>query len=378
MNIAYLRRPTTVQGGLRPAPSLRRLRPLVEGLPGPRTRTATGFTLVELLVVIAIIGVLIALLLPAVQAAREAARKIQCAGNFQQVAIAVQNYQSAKQVFPTGMFGWTEKGRGCSNPSLADDPLGQELYFGWSWSTFILPFMEEQTTYDRFDFQRTPKTQPRAQYPGLGYCRGQSFRAASQFVSSFVCPSDPAPSELVDCDPVGACGDYNQNNGKFQLEDCARMCMVGNAGIGNFLCKDGSGPRALLNGVLYNRSRITTSDISDGTSNTLLVGEVICDTAGRNNGFFWASMNIMTGENGINLPFRFLQKYKRGDGPFYQLEDGYTPFGPNRSFASWHPGGCHMLMCDGSVQFYSEHTSQNLIAAICTRNGGETVTQTAP
>ncbi len=358
----------------------------------PRTRPS-GFTLVELLVVIAIIGVLIALLLPAVQAAREAARKIQCAGNFNQVGIAMNNYLAAKGVYPTGLFAWLETARQgkCAAPSPQEDRLSGDLYFGWGWSTFLLPFIEEQSTYDQFDFQRTPKN---GRFPargtnerGYGYARGRNYEAAAIHVPTYLCPSEPAAFELVDCDPLGPCGDRGGaiTNGQHPLEDCARTSMAGNAGYlgpsGEYFCKDGSGPRAILNGMFYNRSRLNPSDVSDGTSSTILVGEVIGDLAGRHNGFFWATHNVLTVEFGINRPHQFLDPFEREQGGSFAVVGGYKPLSAgrlgNRSFSSWHQGGCHILMADGSTTFINENVSQNLLNALAMRNDGEAVTDAA-
>src|SRR6185436_3076641 len=108
-----------------------------------------GFTLVELLVVIAIIGILVALLLPAVQAAREAARRSQCANNFKQVGLASLNYESTKKIFPMGIEMW----RTIHPCAWISDPRNDSgTYYGFGWGTFILPYIEQTALYDSFDF----------------------------------------------------------------------------------------------------------------------------------------------------------------------------------------------------------------------------------
>src|SRR5690349_21623128 len=108
-------------------------------------RVSQGFTLVELLVVIAIIGILVALLLPAVQAAREAARRSQCLNNFKQAGIGLQNFHASRNCFPSGMENFTV-GVPCSMPSKHSHLVSGTT--GWSWGAYILPYIEEQTLFN--------------------------------------------------------------------------------------------------------------------------------------------------------------------------------------------------------------------------------------
>src|SRR6187399_1764206 len=113
------------------------------------TSSDRGFTLVELLVVIAIIGILVALLLPAVQAAREAARRSQCANNFKQAALGCLNYESAKKTFPTGIDMWVDTSSCSYNPDPHNNSKGR--YYGFGWSTHILPYIEDSTIFASMD-----------------------------------------------------------------------------------------------------------------------------------------------------------------------------------------------------------------------------------
>jgi prepilin-type N-terminal cleavage/methylation domain-containing protein len=197
-------------------------------LAGRPARSAAGsrrraFTLVELLVVIAIIGILIALLLPAVQAAREAARRIQCANHFKQVGVALHNYHTAHKTFPPGMMMWhPQTGAACGTPILLHP--GQSGYLGFSWSAYILPYLGEESLYDMLDF-----VQDGVQWPNYWY-EGSNREAVRMQIGTYLCPSDPQGGELVSC-----CG------GHIDLEDLVMTNMAGVADSLDWTC-DGYWP----------------------------------------------------------------------------------------------------------------------------------------
>ncbi len=137
---------------------------------GPRRAAPSraGFTLIELLVVIAIISVLIALLLPAVQSAREAARRSQCCNNLMQLGLALQSYESAHEILPPGVVGW-------SGPVL-DQPKG----YGYGWMTQILPYIEMRNVYNHFNLK-------------VGLYEQENLTTRTNLVRSYLCPSDIGP-----------------------------------------------------------------------------------------------------------------------------------------------------------------------------------------
>ena len=164
-----------------------------------RYKKRRAFTLVELLVVITIIGILIALLLPAVQAAREAARKMHCANNFKQVGLALHGYHSAKDCLPPGMF----------DPRLKANAPGY-----WGWSTYILPFLEQQAVYDMFSFNR-----PNDYYQGGA--NNSNNTAQMILVTAYICPSDSTGGSLV-----YSSGDTHSDRNKDEDSRMTNMCGV--------------------------------------------------------------------------------------------------------------------------------------------------------
>jgi prepilin-type N-terminal cleavage/methylation domain-containing protein len=306
------------------------------------TRQLPGFTLVELLVVIAIIGILVALLLPAVQSAREAARRSTCESNFRQVGVAMHNYESAKKSFPTGQDVWSGRLH-CSNPG------NKPQYFGWGWGTYILPYLEEQALYDRIDFNQ------------ISFANGSGFPAAATHLSVYLCPSDPHGPELVDC-----CNP--QTNGGIPEEDVARSNMCGVADSRDFTCDGNSNfARRDGDGMFFTVSNTRVAQVEDGTSHTLLVGEVIGLGQGTHRGFFWVSHGVLHTANGINN-FTYLLASSPEDLPRSSPWDLNTA-----GFSSHHPGGCHFAFADSSTHFVSESIDYRVLAALTTRASGEAI-----
>jgi prepilin-type N-terminal cleavage/methylation domain-containing protein/prepilin-type processing-associated H-X9-DG protein len=299
-------------------------------------RPLHGFTLVELLVVITIIGILISLLLPAVQAAREAARRSQCANNFRQIGIAMYNYESARRCFPPGDIYYYH-----TNPT--------NYFFGPSWGGSLLPYMEGSTVYDQYNFALQPK--------GYGIYAGKNELVGGKRIAAYCCPADPQDNLLAigtsnGSTPGGVILWWKTNAGG--VADSVNAYQPDPANPGKFLLLDE--PTSVGDGMLLAMRPVRVADVADGTSNTLFVGEVTGSSPGSKQGWFWAEYNMVSTYYGINGPGSI-----PGDGKF-------TRTGSD-CFSSYHPGGCQFVMVDGSVTFVSQNINQKLLTALTTRNG---------
>lgn len=293
-----------------------------------------GFTLVELLVVIAIIGILIGMLLPAVQQVREAARRITCGNNLKQIGLAMHNYESAYKKFPPGgiWIGPDKLRRG--------NRAGRGS--GWSWSTFILPFIEQGNVYDKLDFPARLSDQPNRAL------------VATNFPSQ-VCPSKGTQPDH-----------FRIGNGSeaFAMHDpgIAATNYVACAGAfyaGAYYDR----PSDRKNGIYAEDSKTGFGDIPDGSSNTIMAGEAIYYGVGQSRGtpgaFFWDPR--WYGSSRFNAG-------GRADAPEALFRVGRARINPpsfasnaekRNAFGSNHPGGSSFVLCDGSVHFIAETIGNN-------------------
>ena len=308
-----------------------------------------GFTLVELLVVITIIGILIALLLPAVQAAREAARALQCSNNLKQIGLALHNYHAAMSTFPPGGVTY---GRCCGSPS------------GTNWAICILPYLEQQALYDLYD-QNAYNEQD-----GLN---GGSKIVRETQVASYTCPSDGNAKKL---------GQPSSGPGQsLQFHRGSYRCVVGRTddGLSGYSFWDALSPSQTplpdsFRGVLHvvgipdlHWTTETIADVRDGTSNTLMVGEKVFDDEHVDNGVFWA-YSYGYYNAGHAMPY---------SGSLLYDTDKCLPTVPTgsycvRSFATIHPGGIPFVLCDGSVRSISKNIDIQLFCNLATIAGRET------
>ena len=254
-------------------------------------RPRFGFTLVELLVVIAIIGVLVALLLPAVQAAREAARRSQCSNNLRQIAIGMHNHHDTFQQFPAGY-----------NPDT-----------GWAWGMALLAFIEQGALFDAAG----PITAT------MDLSNATRLKLVQTRLKGYLCPSDSGPDlNEVKTEPYGA------------SQRLARSNYLGLMGTISVDSSDDIG-----NGVLFQKSAIRFADITDGTSQTFLAGE---RDYSAHRGALWAGTA------------RSWSSFRHSNvNPTY-ITSGLINGTHENCYSSRHPAGAQFALCDGSVRFVSE------------------------
>jgi prepilin-type N-terminal cleavage/methylation domain-containing protein/prepilin-type processing-associated H-X9-DG protein len=342
----------------------------ISRIPRPRPR---GFTLIELLVVIAIIGILIALLLPAVQAAREAARRTQCSNNLKQIGLALHNYIDSHGVFPPGYVSAIDRTVVDPCDQDAENSNSIDLGAGWAWGSMILPQMEQGNLYNSINFSLS------VAYPANNTC-------SIATVNSYLCPSDPGPNTIpVFADPPDPAnpGTYSGTN---ILDTVARGNYVGMWGLGE-VCA-GSGQPGTYNvgsigaplGIFQRNSNTRIADILDGTSQTIAVGErshnlsYVTWTARTPNGWLGTTSPIEGGTDRFNPSPE--ETWTQVMGPA-GLEDGprtiNNPEAHVEDYWSRHPGGANFLFGDGSVHFLKSSIGTAPWRALATKSGSEVI-----
>jgi prepilin-type processing-associated H-X9-DG protein len=302
-------------------------------------------TLIELLLVIAIIGTLIALLLPAVQAAREAARRTECANNFKQIGVAVHSYEAVHKIYPPGAR-WERH-----------TPEDRRRHHG-SALIHLLPYVEQQALFDAFDFSK--RNIDKALFPGTEQ------RIGAEIISTYLCASDDhngrfegiavhnyaasnGPTEVYD-NPACSCAEYGQDWKQFEM-----------APIDDY--EDFAGPFSRLYAAQCGPKQVT-----DGISKTIFFGEVRvpCSIHARAG---WAHTNNGNGYCTTLVPIN------------YDTCDDYASNPCNRpcnwnmevGFKSAHPGGAQFLFGDGSIRFLEEAIDHQLYQYLGAKADGEAV-----
>jgi prepilin-type N-terminal cleavage/methylation domain-containing protein len=276
----------------------------------PVRRRCRGFTLVELLAVIAIIGVLIGMLLPAVQRARESGRQTTCTNNLKNMAVALCSYESSRKAFPPGA--------NCV-------PVGTTLPNGTqhAWSSYILPYIEEGELAARIDYAKRWDA------------AGANATAAMQDIKTYVCPSGIVPFR-----------------GKQDYAGIFGSLIMVTATSSPW--SEGSTNGILIPTTADHVRSVKAADITDGLSATVLVGE------STDRGFV----------DGPGVSIDENMRWANGANSFAQSER-FVNEQNNGNMRSNHPVGCHAAFADGRVMFLSDMMDPAILSAICTRNGGE-------
>jgi prepilin-type processing-associated H-X9-DG protein len=324
---------------------------------------------VELLVVIAIIGILVALLLPAIQAAREAARRSQCVNNEKQIGVALLNYESVRKKFPAGRHGCDDSVQpqyvGCEAvPTI--EPSETSAFVK------ILPFLEEQALYDRLTKvdSSTFKSPYKIIWPAAGEASADLTAwalpplqvALNQRPSAFVCPSSGSSpvtesQRFKDATAIPATGDYV-------------MCMGHRGPTWN---RDFDAVKCDNSGIFFYIREIKVRQIEDGTSHTFFAGEVL-DSHTIDSSNIWSRATrhldgMRTADNPINTPagpeYKDFYKYHR------KSEPPDRPYFAMGAFGSKHPRGANFLFADGRVEFVSEDIDLDTYFAYATRASQE-------
>ncbi len=311
--------------------------------------------MIELLVVIAIMGLLVALVLPAVQSAREAARRSQCASNLRQIGIAVQQYHDHWRSFPPGNVTLTE---GICHGDSAAGSAGYPSEDGANWMIAILPYLEQQTLYERYDFHDFNEAI-------------QNREVRESLVPVYACPADLDTDLLA----IPASGPASAGALRLRYRPGSYRAMSGRSDGREFLDSD-----SFQNYPLEWRGPIHTigirrlsvermRDVRDGLSRTLLAGE---STTFTNRTFrtFWAYSYAYYSLSAATPQRRTLL----GDYDACRAAGGTGNALPcQRGWGSMHPAGLHFLRCDGSAHFTSEDVDLDLFVAMSTIDGGEVI-----
>ncbi len=309
-------------------------------------RPRPAFTLIELLVVIAIIAVLVGLLLPAVQSAREAARRAQCLNNLKQIGLALHNYHDAFAAFPPGYVSAT----------VNNSPVGAELGPGWGWGAMILPQLEQTPTYNALNFS-------------LGITHPSAQTARSSVIAAYLCPSSSGTRPLALSVATGTPSPVPV----FIPNDITASQYVASAGQ----FEVGDSP-ANNNGLFFRNSGLSTRDVTDGLSQTLMAGERSRNVADAT----W--VGVVPGAQLCTNPAWPAPNCEPSNAAVL-AHTGPSPGGqswidtPNLAgagaddFWSLHPGVANFLFGDGSVRALKASINPQVFSYLSTRGGGEIV-----
>lgn len=358
-------------------------------------RNRVAFTLVELLVVIAIIGILVALLLPAVQAAREAARRSQCLNNLKQLGIAAHNYHDAHRSFPLGM-------EMCAGPSLTVATFFVRL----------LPYVEESSLADEWctadpDWKAGRATDA---FKTMNVTGDPATSRAATIVATFLCPSDrftanpfllgtpgSSPTAFGSTGNTGCVGGYysatsyagNYGEGSYYLQNSQFQIRPNGVffitGPSSDLYFDGEIKNNGDNWNHQNLAPVSIARVTDGTSSTLMIGEKFhedpeFDATSSVSGFKMYQASTWAWQGGVKGTAALFcsSAVPMNEDVSYWDDLGTPTLAQDARLNSWgsgHPGGVNFVFCDGSARFISDDISQVALTRLSTRNGGEVNTE---
>jgi prepilin-type N-terminal cleavage/methylation domain-containing protein len=318
-----------------------------------RFGASKGFTLVELLVVIAIIGVMVGLLLPAVQAAREAARRMSCQNQLKQLSLALHNHHDVYKRFPVG----------AENAVFPKPAAGSVTIQGTTWIVHTLPYFEQQALYELYDFSQA-------------YNSATNGVVGNTVVPALYCPSGPAPTRYKDPNGGGVNGNppshYVGVMGPAGLTNPTPLVYGGqtyNFTVGDAAINGAWSAHGMLSHYRNTAGSISTnrfirfSDVIDGTSNTLMVGERSLHLPGTLNDYrSWIRGNHGGVSACKNVTYPINSTNYNGSNNFNHI-----------SFASQHPGGCLFALGDASVQFINESIDMAIYQCMASINEGAVV-----